>query len=548
MKKFNKTIVILIVAMLLCMFASSCQDEPLGVPDINYNLPEITEIKGPEGPATTGDTVTVSVSAINGSSYSWSEANDAGTFVDATTNPARWVAPAEPGIFRLTCKVSNSSGSRHATVTIQVEAESGLGDSYWPFDLDFSDNVGVNDAEGDDFVVISTEVFAAGGGSAQFTSAEESETGQLVAGTGLGMGVDDDFTVSLWINTTDAGEGFLFGKSGPDGNYVEGGSCIWLTDGGNVNIDVSWIGGAGGTAVVNDGAWHHVAWRKTGTTVTTYIDGVVDIDNQDIGDWGDDTDFEIVMGAGWEDPAGGEWWPGNYQGYMDEVQFYQEALSDQDMIGLYTNQKAHWTFNMDFGDAIGENDGEGDETISISETVFIEGSGSAFFESADETETGQLFAGTELGMGEEHEFTITLWIKTTDTDGYIIGKTSPDGLYIEGANCIYLSGGTVIVDVSWVGAADGAVAVNDDAWHHVAYVKSGTTVSTYIDGVVDIDNQDIGGWSDDTDFQITMGAGWEEPGTEWWPGNYQGYMDDVRFFQKALPASMITAIYEEHAP
>jgi hypothetical protein len=88
--------------------------------------------------------------------------------------------------------------------------------------------------------------------------------------------------------------------------------------------------------------------------------------------------------------------------------------------------------------------------------------------------------------------------------------------------------------------------VNDGEWHHVAYRKSGLMVATFIDGVQDIDAE-LGEWSDDTDFQITMGAAWEEPPDEWWPGNYQGYLDDVRFFQSALSASMIQAIYNENA-
>jgi hypothetical protein len=205
----------------------------------------------------------------------------------------------------------------------------------WPFDVNYDDIIGTNHGEGDDAISISTDTYIEGSGSIFFDSGEETEEGQLVAGSDLAMGIDDEFTVTLWLNTLDEGEGFLFGKSGPDGEYVQGGSCIWLTGDGTVNIDVSWIGGAGGEAVVNDGEWHHVAWLKSGTTVSTYIDGVVDIDNEDIGDWGDDTDFVIVMGAGWESPAEGEWWPGNFQGYLDDVRFFQSALTASMIQAIY---------------------------------------------------------------------------------------------------------------------------------------------------------------------------------------------------------------------
>jgi PKD repeat protein len=536
----------LVIMISLLFMISACQEDPIRPPGIDFESPSIVSVKPDiESPAP-GDSVLLTVTTEGEvSSYMWTA--DSGEFTDNRANPTYWIAPGTAGFYNVTCKVSNSKGSRSSTMTVQVkEQATGLGDAYWPFDLDFKDNAGTNDGEGDAFVTISTDTFKAGIGSAYFDSEEETVAGQLEAGSGLAMGIDDDFTVMLWIKTKDEGEGFIFGKSGPDGLYVQGGSCIWLTGDGTINIDVSWVGGAGGEAVVNDGNWHHVAWAKTGTTVSTYIDGVIDIDNEDIGDWGDDTDFVIVMGAGWENPEEGEWWPGNFQGYLDEVTFYQDYMTEEQINAILTNQKAQWPFDMNYDDIIDSNHGEGDETISISTDEFIEGSGSILFESEDETETGQLFAGTDLAMGPNDDFTVTLWIKTTDDEGFLFGKSSPEGLYVQGGNCIWLAEGNVNFDLSWVDGAGGSIAVNDGEWHHVAYRKSGLMVATFIDGVQDIDAE-LGEWSDDTDFQITMGAAWEEPPDEWWPGNYQGYLDDVRFFQSALSASMIQAIYNENA-
>jgi PKD repeat protein len=533
-----------IIIFSLLFLVSACQDDPIRPESIDYNSPSIVSVNSDVESPAPGDSVRFSVVTEGEvSSYTWTA--DSGSFSDASANPTYWIAPGAAGFYNVTCKVGNSSGSRSSTTTMQVKEEAaGMGDGYWPFDLDFKDNSGTNHGQGDATISISNDEFVGGIGSALFEGEDEVVNGQLFAGSALKMGTNDDFTVILWIKTTDD-EGFLFGKtSEEDGAYLQGASCIWIGEG-NVNIDIAWVDGAGGGIPVNDGEWHHVAWTKTGLASATYIDGVKDIDSE-FGDWSDDAGFQITMGAAWEE-AGAEWWPFNYQGYMDEVQFFQEYFTAEEIIAMYTDQKAHWTFDADFKDVLGSNHGEGDETISISTDEFIEGTGSVLFESEDETQAGQLLAGTDLGMGPDDDFTVTLWLKTTDDEGFLFGKSSAEGLYVQGGNSIWLAEGNVNFDLSWVDGAGGSIAVNDGEWHHVAYRKSGLMIATFIDGVQDIDTE-LGEWSDDTDFQITMGAAWEEPPDEWWPGNFQGYMDDVRFFQRAIPASSINAIYEENKP
>jgi len=526
----------------LLFLVSACQEDPLRPADIDTSLPSIVSVVSDMESPAPGDSVKFTVVTEGEvSSYTWTA--DSGSFSDASANPTYWIAPGAAGFYNVTCEVGNSSGSRSSTTTMQVKEEvAGMGDGYWPFDLDFKDNAGTNHAEGDETISISNDEFVSGIGSALFEGEDEVVNGQLFAGSALGMGTDDDFSIILWIKTTDT-DGFLFGKtSEEDGAYLQGASCIWLADG-NINIDIAWVDGAGGEIPVNDGEWHHIAWTKTGFASATYIDGVKDIDTE-FGDWSDDAGFQITMGAAWEE-AGAEWWPFNYQGYMDEVQFFQEYFTEEQIIAMYTNLQAKWPFDTGYNDVINSNHAEGDETISIATDVFIEGTGSVLFESEDDTETGQLFAGTDLGMGADDDFTVTLWVKTNDDNGFIFGKSSPEGLYVQGGNCIWLADGNVNFDLSWVDGAGGEIPVNDGAWHHIAYRKSGLMIATFIDGVQDIDAE-VGEWSDDTDFQITMGASWEEPGAEWWPFNYQGYLDDVRFFQRAISNDAIIAIYNEN--
>lgn len=97
--------------------------------------------------------------------------------------------------------------------------------------------------------------------------------------------VTDDFTVAMWVKTTDsaggAGAQWWAGKGLVDGE-VAGGGADW----GTAVVDgkfVIGIGSTGGDATlassvdINDGAWHHVAATRNNATgaITVYVDGVL---------------------------------------------------------------------------------------------------------------------------------------------------------------------------------------------------------------------------------------------------------------------------------
>jgi hypothetical protein len=536
-------ITLIIASMVMLFWSFSCQEDPITTPDIDSNLPEIKGFSIISEDPEPGDTITVTVNAEGGSSYFWTA--DTGIFVDASANPAQWIAPDQVGNYLLQCQVSNSSGSRKASTIIELlKVQKTASDAYWPFDIDFNDYAGENHGEGDDLVSISNEEFVLGGGSAIFEGVEEQDNGILLAGgTDLDMGTEAEFTVSFWLMTEDD-FAFLFGKTA-DGLYEEGGKCLWLEEGA-VRFDLSWVDGTGGEepVPVNDGEWHHIAWTKEGTFTEVWIDGEWYFE-ADFGEWRDDGDYVITMGAAWEEAGAG--WPGTLQGYMDDVRFYKEVL-DEYQIQAIATLKSHWTFDTDFSDVVDGNDGEGDDLVSISTEEFVLGSGSALFEGVDEGDNGILLAGgTDLDMGNEAKFTVTFWLMTEDDIAFLFGKTA-DGIYEEGGKCLWLEDGAVRFDLSWVDGAGGEepVFVNDGEWHHVAWTKEGTFTEVWIDGEWYFE-ADFGEWRDDGDYVITMGAAWEEPGAGW-PGTLQGYMDDVMFFQNVLSEEAIFSIYEAGAP
>lgn len=338
--KINIFKLIPVMMLLVALFITlSCQKDPVSIEDIRTDLPEITGISSDNLLPLPGDTIEVSVQASGGSSFSWTATS--GTFSDAGANPTHWYAPEDgSGPQRLTCEVSNSAGSRTASITINVfeviPPEGATG--YWPFDVDFNDyngeGVGPNDGSGDDMVSIDGGEFIRGIGSGLFEGEDEADNGILLAGgTDLDMGTDAEFTVTLWVKTEDEGLAFLFGKT-DNGEFVEGGKCIYLEEG-YVVFDLFGVGGFGSEEQYNDGEWHHIALAKEGTEIFVWIDGEWSFEG-DLGDWRDDGDFVITMGAAWEAP--GEGWPGTLQGNLDDVRFYPEVLSEEDIIAIYEGE------------------------------------------------------------------------------------------------------------------------------------------------------------------------------------------------------------------
>jgi hypothetical protein len=336
MRNKNTQLISVLLPLAFLLFSSACQEEPMGVADINNGLPVIKMISADNLTPAPGDTIEVSVQAENGSSFSWSASS--GSFSDASTNPTSWYVPEDgQGVQRLTCEVKNSAGARHAAISIsifRVIVPEGVA-GYWPFETDFNDyneaGYGPNNGVGDELVSISDDAVA-GIGSALFEGEDGADNGTMLAGgEDLDMGVEADFTITLWVKTEDE-NGFLIGKTF-DGEYVnEGSKCIYLGEGG-VICDLWGVGDAGWDEVyVSDGDWHNIAWIKEGTVITVYVDGEYAWD-ADFEEWRDDEDRVLTMGAGWEEPESD--WPGALQGLIDDVRFYPVVLAEDDLVDIY---------------------------------------------------------------------------------------------------------------------------------------------------------------------------------------------------------------------
>jgi alpha-L-arabinofuranosidase len=145
------------------------------------------------------------------------------------------------------------------------------------------------------------------------------------------------------------------------------------------------------------------------------------------------------------------------------------------------------------------------------------------------------------------DFTVALWVKTTDTAGsggaqWWAGKGLVDG-EVNGGGADW---GTAIVNGKFafgVGSSSGdttiasSVSVNDGTWHHLAATRNNTSgaMQVYVDGVL-------------------RGSGSGPTGSRTWPPNLRigslqtannvlnGTLDDVRLYSRILTADEISAI------
>ena len=155
------------------------------------------------------------------------------------------------------------------------------------------------------------------------------------------LGSAGDWTVTSWVKTTTAG-GSIVTKS--DGAWANGNTIFYLGDGaaggsGGIPSSVRYAGGffqgSAAAASVTDGLWHQVSYVNNGGTYAIYVDGVIQplsvgnsaFSNADVGG-------TVRIGASTNTVASDGTL--NFRGLLDDVQFYGQALSADQIAALYS--------------------------------------------------------------------------------------------------------------------------------------------------------------------------------------------------------------------
>ena len=134
--------------------------------------------------------------------------------------------------------------------------------------------------------------------------------------------------------------------------------------------------------------------------------------------------------------------------------------------------------------------------------------------------------------------TIELWLKVNQ----LTANSEWAWIVTKGNSSWRLMGTTFANTVSFHldgvnGYLNGSRNVNDGQWHHVAAVYDGTNMFLYVDGTLDV-SQPATGLIAQNSYPVYIGQNAEEP-----IGSFNGLVDEVSLYSRALTASEIQTIY-----
>jgi hypothetical protein len=130
-------------------------------------------------------------------------------------------------------------------------------------------------------------------------------------------------------------------------------------------------------------------------------------------------------------------------------------------------------------------------------------------------------ADFSFGTGD---FTIDMWIYPTDLSTYHLLFSYGSGPPAAGFYCYVFASGQVIWNVPGAGDTTNVIDVAQNAWSHVAFVRAGTTLQVYVNGVAS-----TGPGSSSNSIATTAGypvIGSRSSGSA--DLLYQGYIDELR--------------------
>ncbi|PID52247.1 MAG: hypothetical protein CR972_03110 [Candidatus Moraniibacteriota bacterium] len=185
-------------------------------------------------------------------------------------------------------------------------------------------------------------------GNGSYNGSQWNQGGKL--GNALGFDGSDDIvnfnqdlsniiggtaSMAFWMNTTQNGSNIPWNAPGITGSEQAGGGndIFWgyITGSGHIAVQAGNIAGAESTTVINDGQWHHVVLTRNATSgeVAVYVDGF--LEDTAISDTGNKTEYFDSIGR-MHDSGGAHHY---YQGNLDEVSFWSDVLTDEEVYDQY---------------------------------------------------------------------------------------------------------------------------------------------------------------------------------------------------------------------
>ncbi len=357
-------------------------------------------------------------------------------------------------------------------------------------------------------------------------------------------------TICFWIKTPgNRARGdyaaILFDRRTSDGDVIT------LTDDGTIFVQAfanyAHVNAFAGTAVVNDNAWHHIAYvydQSDSGSISIYVDGVLDTSHANSLAWSWPAAQPIELGSSHD-----TYWR-VFSGLMDDFQVHNRMLSASEVAATFAGNPVldnSLVERLNFGAAPVNN-----VVVDTSASNNSATNQAATWVSADTGRSGLMrfdVPFTQISVAADPEFnsptgTIAFWMKSTGNAGpgdfasILFDRRANSGDVIT-----MKDDGTIFVQA--YGAAGGNSfftqgSVNDGLWHHVAYVydQSDTGyIRIYIDGSSSGFQTNSGAWEWPPDQEIELGTSHDG----YWLG-FDGALDEVRFYNRPLSAAEVAII------
>ena len=382
----------------------------------------------------------------------------------------------------------------------------------------------------------------------------------------------NQFTISVWFKLAD------WTNSGQNFQTIVGkkyNGAIWYDNSPGVEtMRVEFIpqtGPSKGT-YVNGGAkwkpaletWYHAVgtFGGSGSRIMLYINGnlVSQSDVINVDPW---IKNEILGIGVWGDGTQGRY----FKGASDDIRIYNRALSAAEVSRLYDTEKstltnglvAYYPFNNNANDTSG-NDNNG--TVNGA-TITTDRHGNANSAYSFDGDGGDSVDVPHHASLNPSVLTVSLWGKASNinTSGpgnifnrRLISKEGPIG---SGKNGYFFNHGSdnkLSFAIGYDGSSNepgdvgrgyvgsiGAIVANQ--WYHLTGTYDGTTMKFYINGVLQGSLTKAMPLGSDTLLRIGHVAGRSDVNP-----NFQGTVDDVRIYNRALSAAEVLSLYNTEKP
>jgi PKD repeat protein len=324
--------------------------------------------------------------------------------------------------------------------------------------------------------------------------------------------------------------------------------CIWYISSSNNYVHYF-------SECLSSEGWTHIALTYSpsldlGNKVKFFINGVESIVNyEQVGSFDEvgTNDFDVCIG---NYNGGSGLYPLN--GKIDEIRVYERVLDLKEIEFIYNLHKpedlgivSYWNFNDITGDITKDISGNGnDATIFGAEYITDTPKGSGYSLKFKRSDKDYIYTP----IYQMPVQSICLWFKlNTQTSGGPIAsshiKNDNRGNFV--LNAGYDDCGMAVRGIDrWeppdLCAGSGPNDYLDNTWHHVAFVSSGQTHRLYIDG--ELKDTHVGSMlTDRRVIYLGLNAPDQIQSSYW----YEGLLDEVKIYSRALSGEEIQALYEE---